>query len=140
MDQDAAMALIGLNAPLLSSPTEPVHVGRAAAGRHDFPSSILALFHRGGAPSSGLTLSVILRSYSERADPYNLAMPLHKAAMKTALRVLTALTEHQNPDSSDIAELRQFAPQGADLPVDELARKLIQEELKEVKARQQAAD
>jgi len=48
------------------------------------------------------------------------------AAMQTALRVLTAITERQVPAPEDVAELRQAVPNGARLPNDELACEAIQ--------------
>jgi hypothetical protein len=50
-------------------------------------------------------------------------------AIKLALRVLTAITDKQNPDASDVQWLRQYAPLLADLPPDELACEVVQEEL-----------
>ena len=50
--------------------------------------------------------------------------------MQTALRVLTAITEKQNPDPKDIEALRQIAPSLADVPPDELACGVIQQALK----------
>jgi len=47
-------------------------------------------------------------------------------AMKTALRVLTAITERRVPAPEDIEELRQAVPNGASLPNDELACEAIQ--------------
>ena len=47
------------------------------------------------------------------------------AAMRTALRVLTAITEHHPPISADVEELRQLAPVLGHLPPDELACEVI---------------
>jgi hypothetical protein len=49
------------------------------------------------------------------------------AAMKSALRVLSAITDKKPPDPADIAELRRIDPAAQDLDVDELARKVIQQ-------------
>jgi hypothetical protein len=51
------------------------------------------------------------------------------AAMKTALRVLTAIIDKREPDLTDVNELRHFAPLLADAPVDDLAREVIQQAL-----------
>jgi len=53
-------------------------------------------------------------------------MQPEKDAMKVALRVLTALGEHQEPVQEDIAELRRIAPDRATASVDELACDVIQ--------------
>jgi hypothetical protein len=50
---------------------------------------------------------------------------MKQAAMKTALRVLTAYTEKRQPDPEDVAALRHYAPHLANLPMDELACELI---------------
>ena len=52
------------------------------------------------------------------------------AAMTTALRVLTAITDHQPPTPADLEELRRMAPGRADMPLDELACGVIQLALK----------
>ena len=49
-----------------------------------------------------------------------------KAAMKAALRVLTALNERQEPDPSDVDELHWYAPSDAARPLDELVCDAIQ--------------
>ena len=50
--------------------------------------------------------------------------------MKTALRVLTAITERRAPDTTDVEELRRYAPLLGDAPLDELACDVIQQALK----------
>ena len=51
-------------------------------------------------------------------------------AMKTALRVLTALTEKRQPDPADINLLRSYAgPQTEDVALDEFACSIIQQAL-----------
>jgi hypothetical protein len=50
--------------------------------------------------------------------------------MNTALRVLKAITEKREPDSTDVDELRHLAPLPADTPIDELACEVIQQALK----------
>lgn len=52
-------------------------------------------------------------------------MPNSIAAMKTALRVLLAITDDANPDPDDIEELLKVAPEYSDLPFDELACEVI---------------
>jgi len=53
-------------------------------------------------------------------------------AMKTALRVLTALTEKRAPDPEDINLLRSYAgPQPDDVALDEFACTIIQQALKQ---------
>ena len=54
-----------------------------------------------------------------------------KAAMKAALRVLTALSEHQPPNQSDVDELHWYAPADRERPIDEIACDAIQRALKE---------
>jgi len=52
-------------------------------------------------------------------------------AMKTALRVLTAITEKRQPDPADITLLRNYAgPQPQDIALDEFACTIIQRALK----------
>lgn len=58
-------------------------------------------------------------------------MDPNKAAMKAALRVLTALTEKQAPATQDVSELQAYVPQNsAALPLDELACEAIQQALR----------
>jgi len=52
------------------------------------------------------------------------------AALKVAVRVLTAIIEHSKPDSSDVEKLHRFAPLLADRPIDELACEAVHAELK----------
>ena len=52
-------------------------------------------------------------------------------AMKTALRVLTALTERSKPDERDLQAMRECEPDLADLPPDELACEVIQHALRQ---------
>ena len=55
--------------------------------------------------------------------------------MQAALRVLAAVTEHQEPQRADIDFLRRVAlPEAADLPPDELAREIVERELAKRKA------
>jgi hypothetical protein len=49
-----------------------------------------------------------------------------KAAMKAALRVLTALSERREPDQADVDELHWFAPADRARPIDELVCEAIQ--------------
>jgi hypothetical protein len=46
--------------------------------------------------------------------------------MKTALRVLAAVTYRSEPDSADVTLLRSIAPAMGEWPVEELAREIIQ--------------
>jgi hypothetical protein len=57
-------------------------------------------------------------------------MELSNQAMKVALRVITAISEHREADSADVAYLRSLAPLLSNAPVDELAREVIQQALK----------
>jgi hypothetical protein len=50
--------------------------------------------------------------------------------MKTALRVLTDITERRHPAPAEVEALRQFAPALAASPLDELACDVIQQELR----------
>jgi len=52
------------------------------------------------------------------------------AALKLAVRVLTAVIGHHRPDSRDVEELYRFAPLLANLPIDELACEVVHRELK----------
>ena len=47
------------------------------------------------------------------------------AAMKTGLRVLTAITDRGNPASDDVEELRRIAPEFSDLSINDLAFEII---------------
>lgn len=51
--------------------------------------------------------------------------------MKAALRVLTALSEHREPDQADLDELHWYAPADRERPIDEVACDAIQRALKE---------
>ena len=51
-------------------------------------------------------------------------------AMKTALRVLTAINERYEPDPTDAEELRQYTPLRADTPLDEVAFTVIQQTIR----------
>jgi hypothetical protein len=53
-----------------------------------------------------------------------------KPAMRTALRVLTAISERHDPDPTDAQELRQYTPLQADTPLDEVAFLVIQQAIK----------
>lgn len=61
-----------------------------------------------------------------------------KAAMKAALRVLTALSEHQEPDQADLDELHWYAPSERQCPIDELACEAIQRALKDREQKRKA--
>jgi hypothetical protein len=50
-------------------------------------------------------------------------------AMKTAMRVLSAINEKRDPDPADLDQLRSLAPLLADLPADELACDVIKQAL-----------
>jgi hypothetical protein len=45
--------------------------------------------------------------------------------VELALTVLVAITEHHEPQPSDVAQLRRIFPAYVDRPVDELARNVI---------------
>jgi len=45
--------------------------------------------------------------------------------MRTALRVLTAISERRHPDPADADELRRIASVDTDVPLDEVAREVI---------------
>lgn len=53
------------------------------------------------------------------------------AAMRTALRVLTAILDHVEPAPGDVEELRRLCPKDADDPLDLLACKVVQNALAE---------
>jgi hypothetical protein len=61
-----------------------------------------------------------------------------KAAMKAALRVLTALNERQEPDPSDVDELHWYAPSDAERPLDELVCDAIQRAMQDRDLRRKA--
>lgn len=48
------------------------------------------------------------------------------AAMRTAVRVLTAITNRVEPSLPDVMELRRLAPEYPNLPADELACQVVQ--------------
>jgi hypothetical protein len=54
-----------------------------------------------------------------------------KAAMKAALRVLTALSDRQEPDPADVDELHWYSPSERERPLDELVCDAIQRALKD---------
>ena len=54
-------------------------------------------------------------------------------AIQTALRVLSAVCSHKIPDRHDTEELKRIAPVYANLPIDELACKVINATLEEKK-------
>jgi hypothetical protein len=51
-------------------------------------------------------------------------------ALKVALRVLTAISEHHEPDLADVDRLRAYAPLLSDASLDELACDVIQQALR----------
>jgi hypothetical protein len=51
-------------------------------------------------------------------------------AMRLAMRVLTAVSERQQPAPADVEALRALAPSVANLPPDEIACEVIQQSLK----------
>jgi hypothetical protein len=60
-------------------------------------------------------------------------------ALKTALRVLTAITEKRPPDPFDVYELFGYAPLLREMPLDELACAVIRHATKAVKAERRKA-
>ena len=54
-----------------------------------------------------------------------------KAAMKAALRVLTAISERQEPDQADVDELHWYAPADRERPHDEVVCDAIQRALQD---------
>ena len=48
----------------------------------------------------------------------------------TALRVLESAIEREQPNPADIEELRRLAPLQGDLPIDDLARVVIEQAIK----------
>jgi len=51
--------------------------------------------------------------------------------METALRVLTAITEHRNPEPADLEELHRLLPNRPELSDDELACEVIKRALRQ---------
>jgi len=51
-------------------------------------------------------------------------------ALKTALRVLAAITDDRKPDPADVEELQRLAPLMGDTPLDDLASDVIQQALR----------
>ncbi len=49
--------------------------------------------------------------------------------MKAALRVLEAVTYSEVPELSDVEALRRLTPFGDTIPLDELARKVVTDEI-----------
>ena len=49
--------------------------------------------------------------------------------MRAALRVLTAISDRQEPDSADVRALKAYAPPLCNAPLDELACEVIQKAL-----------
>jgi hypothetical protein len=60
------------------------------------------------------------------------------AALKTALRVLTAISERHEPDQSDLEELRRYLPLLSQAPIDEVACEVIQQSMR-IRARIRSA-
>jgi hypothetical protein len=54
------------------------------------------------------------------------------AAIRLAIRVLTAITNRQHPASADVEELRRLAQDSSRLPPDELACEVIQGALRRI--------
>jgi hypothetical protein len=50
----------------------------------------------------------------------------HIDVIKTALRILSAICERRLPDPADVAALRDYKPDLATLPVDDLACEVVQ--------------
>jgi hypothetical protein len=65
-------------------------------------------------------------------------METSKAAMKAALRVLTALSERQEPDQTDVDELHWYAPSDRPRPLDELVCDAIQRALRDREEKRKA--
>jgi hypothetical protein len=61
-----------------------------------------------------------------------------KAAMKAALRVLTALSERHEPEPADVDELHWYAPAERERPIDELVCDAIQRALKDREQKRKA--
>jgi hypothetical protein len=57
-------------------------------------------------------------------------MSISAATMLAGLRVLTALSDHTNPAAADVAKLRRAVPDFKDLPLEELAYKVLQFEIR----------
>jgi hypothetical protein len=57
-------------------------------------------------------------------------MHLYLDAMKTALRVLTAIVEKRCPEPADVGDLRRQSSLSADAPADELAWDVMRQALK----------
>jgi len=53
-------------------------------------------------------------------------MSRDEVVVRTAIRVLTAITDHQKPDPEDTAALRAFAPECAEYALDDLAREIVE--------------
>ena len=72
------------------------------------------------------------------SSTYTIAtMEPSKAALKAALRVLTALNERQAPDQVDVDELHWYAPADCERPIDELVCDAIQRALKDREQKRQ---
>ena len=65
------------------------------------------------------------------------AMP-DSATLRIAIRVLTAITDRQNPEPDDISSLVRYAPDLKNLPSDGLACAIIQRALKAREEREKA--
>jgi hypothetical protein len=57
-------------------------------------------------------------------------MPKNIVEMRIALRVLSAVMDHHEPDPADVAELHRLAPFHPEEPIDEMACEVIQSELR----------
>jgi len=59
-------------------------------------------------------------------------------AMRVALRVLTAITEHRHPDAIDVENLHRLAPEGAYQSLDEVACAVVEKALERARTRRRA--
>ena len=57
-------------------------------------------------------------------------MILGKEALKTTLRVLTAISDHREPSPADVEALRRYAPGLSEAPIDEVVCDVIQHALR----------
>ena len=62
-----------------------------------------------------------------------------KAAMQAALRVLTAISERQEPDQADVDELHWYAPADRERPLDEVVCDAIQRALQDREEKRKVA-
>jgi hypothetical protein len=73
--------------------------------------------------------------------PHNFKVRVALPILELGLRVLTAITERRDPSPDDLAQLRKLVPDSTDdEPVDELACRVIEKAVRDLRLRAKAAE